>query len=70
MIVVVFAQQIKLKNLAKKDAELSMELASLESQKVSLEKGIEYRSSDEYIEKQAREKLGLIGENETIYIYE
>jgi len=70
MVVVVFAQQIKIKNLARKETQLSDELSSLENQKVSLEKGINERESDAYIEKEARERLKLIGDNEVIYIYE
>ncbi|MBQ7579034.1 MAG: septum formation initiator family protein [Clostridia bacterium] len=70
MIAVVFAQQIKIKNLARQEAKLNSELTQLQNKRTSLESGIENRTSDEYIEKQAREQLGLIGDNEIIYIYE
>ena len=70
MVVVVFAQQIKIKNLARKETALANELAQLQSQKVSLEKGVSERESDAYIEKEARDRLKLIADNEVIYIYE
>ncbi|MBQ7453320.1 MAG: septum formation initiator family protein [Clostridia bacterium] len=69
LVAVIFGQQIALKNMASKQSELNAELASLENRRVSLENGIDTRISEDYIERQAREQLGMIKKGEIIYIY-
>lgn len=53
------------KNRTKRAEE---ELANLEKQKEELQEQLEYYSSDEYVEKIAREKLMLGKAGETVYI--
>ena len=48
-------------------ASLSAEYAALQEASTALEEKINYTYTDEYIEREARGKLGLIYEDETLY---
>lgn len=61
---------IKASTLASKNAALDKKINELSITQAQLEEGISIRKSDAYIEQQAREQLGKIKENETIYIFD
>lgn len=48
--------------------DVNREVALLEQQKIEMERDIEYRKSDEYIEQKARDELNLIKPNEKVYV--
>lgn len=56
--------------LASKNASLDKQIENLSITRAELEQGIAIRKSDAYIEQQARESLGMIRDNETIYIFD
>ena len=56
--------------LASKNASLDKQIKNLSITRTELEQGIAIRKSDAYIEQQARETLGMIKENETLYIFD
>jgi len=63
--------QFKLNALSSKNALLDTKINELSVTKVSLEEGIETRSTDAYVEQQARENLGMIkSEGEVVFIFE
>ena len=71
LICIVCYQYVRLNNLSSKNALLDTQIAQLSVTKVNLENGIEARSTDAYIEQQARENLGMIRvDGETIYVIE
>ena len=59
---------IRAAHLSSKSASLDNKIAELSITQASLEAGIKTRSSDAYIEQQAREQLGLIKNNEEVYV--
>ena len=61
-------QYIKMNSLAKKQSMLDTKIAELSVTKTRLEEGIEIRSTDAYVEQQARENLGMIKDDESVYI--
>ena len=61
-------QYIKLNSLAKKESALDTKISQLSVTKTRLENGIEIRSTDAYVEQQARENLGMIKDDESVYI--
>lgn len=56
--------------LASKNASLDRQIENLSITRAELEQGIAIRKSDAYIEQQARENLGMIRDNETLYIFD
>lgn len=56
--------------LASKNASLDKQIEKLSITRAELEQGIAIRKSDAYIEQQARENLGMIRDNETLYIFD
>ena len=71
LICLAFYTHIKLNSLSSKNALLDTKINELSVTKASLEEGIENRSTDAYVEQQARENLGMIKSNgEVVYIFE
>lgn len=71
LICLAFYTQIKLNALSSKNALLDTKINELSVTKASLEEGIENRSTDIYVEQQARENLGMIkSDGEVVYIFE
>lgn len=54
------------RTLEAKEAMIDLTIAEQENQKISLSDKLEYINTREYIEEQAREKLGLLYPNEII----
>jgi cell division protein FtsB len=48
--------------------EVNVEVQELEEEKSEIEKDIEYRRSDEYVEEKARNELNLIKPGEKVYV--
>lgn len=69
MVAVVIGQCIELNKLNNQSKLLDASIERLMATKTELTEGIEYRASDAYIEKQARENLGMIKDGEIIYIF-
>ena len=71
LICVAFYTQIKLNSLSSKNALLDTKINELSVTKASLEEGIETRSTDAYVEQQARENLGMIkSDGDVVYVFE
>ncbi len=69
MVSVVIGQCVQLNKLNNQSKLLETRIEKLMATKTELESGIEYRSSDTYVEEQARENLGMIKDGEVIYIF-
>lgn len=69
MVSVVIGQCVQLNKLNNQSKLLETKIERLMATKTELESGIEYRSSDTYVEEQARENLGMIKDGEIIYIF-
>lgn len=67
---VVMVQSIQLGKLNKQSRVLDQNIDRLIASKSNLEEGIKERNTEEYIEEQARENLGMIKNGETIYIFD
>lgn len=62
-------QYVKMGTLSRRSSMLDVQIADLSVTQANLEEGIEVRSSDAYVEQQAREHLGMIKNNgEVIYV--
>lgn len=48
--------------------ELNQEVASLEQKKLEIQKEVEFKKTDEYIEEKARNELNLIKPGEKVYV--
>ena len=71
LVCVALYTHVKLNSLASKNASLDTKINQLSVTKASLEDGIQSRSTDAYVEQQARENLGMIkSDGEIIYIFE
>lgn len=71
LICIVGYQYIKLGSLSSKNANLDLKIEELSVTKANLESGIEARSTDAYVEQQARENLGMIKvDGEVVYVVE
>ena len=71
LICVAFYTHIKLNSLSSKNALLDTKINKLSVTQTSLENGIESRSTDAYVEQQARENLGMIkSDGEVVYVFE
>lgn len=70
LVTVVIAQCVQLANLKAQSNALSVSIERLSSSRTNLEQGIEERNTEEYVEQQARENLGLIKDGEIVYIFE
>ena len=60
---------VKLDGARKRNAESVQTISALQNKKDNLEDDIENMKSDDYLDEQAREKLGMIKDGETIYNY-
>ena len=68
MIVLSVSLYIHANQLAAKSASLDKKIEELSITQISLEEGIKTRSSDAYIEQQAREQLGMIKDDEEVFV--
>ena len=66
---IVIIQTVQLSRLSAEAKLLDLNIEKLLDSKANLESGIEERLTEEYIEEQARENLGLIKDGELIFIY-
>ncbi len=69
--VVVFAvfSFVSLGKARRKDAAYDETIAKLKNEQTMLENNLDYMSSQEYLESQARDHLGMIKENENLYVF-
>ena len=71
LVCLAFYTQIRLNTLSSRNALLDTKINELSVTKASLEEGIENRSTDAYVEQQARENLGMIkSDGEVVYVFE
>ena len=71
LVCVALYTHFKLNSLASKNSKLDAKINELSVTKASLQEGIETRTTDAYVEQQARENLGMIkSDGEVIYIIE
>lgn len=56
--------------LSSKSKSLDKEINKLSITRAEIEQGIELRNSDAYIEQRAREDLGMIKDDEMLYIFD
>ena len=68
MIVLSFGLYIHAGQLSAKSASLDKKIEELSITQISLEEGIKTRSSDAYIEQQARDQLGMIKDDEEVFV--
>ncbi len=66
--VIITCQYVKIGRLSSQSAMLDRKINELSITKSKLEEGIEIRSSDAYVEQQARENLGMIKDGEDVII--
>ena len=67
---VVLVQSIQLGKLNEQSRILDQNIDKLIASKSDLENGIKERNTEEYIEEQARENLGMIKDGEIIFIFD
>ena len=60
---------VKLGSVRRESASYSKQLEQLQKQKDNLASEVDKMKTDEYIEEQARENLGMIKDGETLYVY-
>lgn len=69
LVCIIGYQYVKMGTLSSKNALLDTKINELSVTKANLESGIEARSTDAFVEQQARENLGMIRvEGEVVYI--
>lgn len=56
--------------LSSKSKSLDKEIDRLSITRAEIEQGIDLRNSDAYVEQRAREDLGMIKDNEMLYIFD
>ena len=66
---IVIIQSVQLSRLNTQSRMLDLNIERLIAEETSLNSGIAERKSEEYIEQQARENLGMIKDGETVYIF-
>lgn len=66
---VVLVQSVQLNKLNEQSRLLDQNIDRLIASKTDLENGIKERNTEEYIEEQARENLGMIKDGEIIFIF-
>lgn len=66
--VVLIRQQIELNSYNKKISELNTEIKTEEKRTKEIEKKAELYASDDYIEKVARDELGLVKPDEKVFV--
>ncbi len=64
----VYKQSRELYNLKKEELAVSQQIEAEKNKKLQLENKQSYYESDEYIEKVAREQLGLVKSGELVFI--
>ena len=62
------SQQIMISKKNKEISELQMQIESIEAESQRLSKEVEDLNNPEYIEKIARERLGLVRPNERVFV--
>jgi len=67
-VVMVINQQLTIKKQQDEWDALSEQKQQLETDKSYYENELEYMNSDEYVEKEAKERLGWVSDDETKYI--
>ena len=67
---IVLVQSVQLTKLNKQSRLLDQNIERLIASKTDLENGIKERNTEEYIEQQARENLGMIKDGEVIFIFD
>ena len=67
-VVMVINQQLTIKKQQDEWDVLSEQKQQLETDKSYYENELEYMNSDEYVEKEAKERLGWVSDDETKYI--
>lgn len=70
--VVVFAvfSFVSLGKARRKEANYDETIAKLKNEQAMLESNLDYMNSNEYLESQARNHLGMIKEGENLYIFD
>lgn len=69
LVCIVCYQYVRINSLSSKSASLDAKIAELSITQANLEEGIEIRSTDAYVEQQAREQLGMIkSDGEVVYV--
>ncbi len=68
LLALLFSQQSVLNRNIDKNAELQSKISDAEQELESLEEEQQMIGTDEYVERKAREILGLVKDNETVYI--
>lgn len=70
--VVIFAvcSFVSLGKARRKADDYDKMLASLKAEQSALEDNLDYMNSNEYLEKQARDHLGMIKDGESLYIFD
>ena len=66
---IIIGQYVKLSKVNKQNQNLDAQIASLNNERGQLEQGIATRKSPAYIEKTARDQLGMLKDGEIIYIF-
>ena len=69
MVTLVVSQCIQINKLNRESKLLEANIERLAADKTDLLNGIDYRTSAEYVEQQARESLGMIKDGEVVYIF-
>jgi len=69
IVAVVIVQSVQLSKLNNEARLLDANIEKLIASKADLEAGIKERLTEEYIEEQARENLGMIKDGEVIFIF-
>jgi len=69
MVTLVVSQCVQINKLNRESKMLDKKIERLMASKTDLLDGIDYRNSEEYIEQQARENLGMIKDGEIVFIY-
>jgi len=65
---IIISQQMAILRIKRDIEKYSAENKRIEEENSYLKDEIEYAGTDEYIEKMARERLGLIKDGETVYV--
>lgn len=69
LVCIVCYQYVRINSLSSKSASLDAKIAELSITQANLEEGIEIRSTDAYVEQQAREQFGMIkSDGEVVYV--
>ena len=70
LVTVVMIQTVQLGKLNNESKALDIKIDRLVATRVDLENGIAERNTEQYVEDQARENLGMIKEGDVIFVFE